>query len=127
MKILKTVMMIMLGTVLVMPMLVSAEEFKGRINGMKCTHFKTFCPLTNLEEHLASEPDFILMMEDGSSHILHNLPRDTKVRYVGKTVVVTGIKSENTDSIYVNEFSNEEGKKVWSWEQQTKSWEHEHE
>ena len=125
MRTIKTLTMILLGSVLVMPMLVSAEDFKGRINGQKCAHFKTFCPLENLEEHLAHEPDFVLIMEDGTTHSLQNLPRDTKVRYVGKTVVVTGIKNENTEGIYVNEFRNEEGKKVWSWERQTKSWVHE--
>ena len=62
----------------------------------------------------------MLVKADGSVHTLHNLPRDTKVRHVGQTVLITGVYDENTKSIYVNKFDNEEGDKIWSWEQQTK-------
>lgn len=120
MNTIKTLIMLLLGAALIIPAFVNAEEFKGKIVGHKCAHLQTLCPLENLEEHLANEPDFVLVKKDGSYHSLHNLPRDTKVRHIGQTVLITGIYDENTKGIYVNEFSNEEGSKIWSWEQQTK-------
>ena len=120
MKKIKFLVMFLLSAALVMPVLVSAAEFTGTIVGHKCAHIQTLCPLENREEHLANEPDFVLVKEDGSYHTLHNLPRDTKVRHIGQTVMINGVYDENTKGIYVNEFSNEEGKKIWSWEQQTK-------
>lgn len=122
MRMIKTLVVMLAGIALIVPALVfsAAEEHKGTIVGHKCAHLQTLCPLENLEEHVVNEPDFVLVKADGSVHTLHNLPRDTKVRHVGQTVLITGVYDENTKSIYVNKFDNEEGDKIWSWEQQTK-------
>jgi hypothetical protein len=120
MNTIKTLTMLLIGVALIMPAFVSAEEFKGRIVGHHCAQQSKMCPLVGLEEHIVMEQDFVIVKEDGSYHTLHNLPRDTKVRYVGKMVVIGGTLDKDTRGIYVNEFRNEEGGETWSWHQQTK-------
>ncbi|QMU61064.1 MAG: hypothetical protein GKR92_04845 [Gammaproteobacteria bacterium] len=120
MNTIKTLTMLLVGVALMMPAFVSAEEFKGKIVGHRCAQLSKMCPLVGLEEHIVMEQDFVMVKEDGSIHTLHNLNRDTKVRYVGKNVVIQGDYDENTKAVYVNEFSNEEGKQIWSWKQQSK-------
>ena len=120
MNTIKTLTMLLIGVALIMPAFVSAEEIKGKIVGHHCAQQSKMCPLAGLEEHIVMEQDFVLVKEDGTFHSLHNLPRDTKVRYVGKNVIVQGDYDERTKAIYVNEFSNEDGDKKWSWHQQTK-------
>ncbi len=120
MKTIKTLMMILLGTALVMPVLVSAAEFTGQVVGHSCTSHAKLCPLEGHEEHLAMGPDFVLVDEsDGTYVYLHNLPRDLKVRHALKKVTVIGEMNETSNGIAVTEMVVD-GKTVWSWEQQTK-------
>ena len=119
MKIINSLLIIILSAALVTPVSVSAVELIGKIVGSSCAHQGHFCPLENLEEHIAMEPDFVIVGEDGSYHHLHNLPRDTKVRNVGQTVTVVGSPDKSGSGIYVTHLKT--GKKnIWSWEQQTK-------
>ena len=119
MKSIKSLVIIMLSTVLVIPVLVSAAEFKGKIVGHSCAAQGHFCPLEGIEEHVVMEPDFVIMGEDGSYHHLHNLPRDTKVRHVGKSVIINGALDKESNGIYVTHLKSGETK-IWSWQDQVK-------
>jgi len=65
------------------------------------------------------EPNFVIVGEDGSYHHLHNLPRDTKVRHIGKMVTINGAFDKESNGIYVTHMKTGETK-IWSWEDQTK-------
>jgi len=120
MKTIKLLMTMLLGAVLIMPVLVSAAEFKGQVVGHSCANVKHICPLEGLEEHLALEPDFVLVDEsDGTYVYLHNLPRDSKVRHALKKVTVIGEMDEKSNAVAVKELIVD-GRKVWTWERQLK-------
>jgi len=121
MKKIKSLVMFLLSAALVMPVLVSAAEFKGQVVGHSCAHHAELCPLKGLEAHLAMEPDFVLVDEtDGTYVYLHNLPRDSKVRHALKHVTVIGELDEHSNAISVSELIVDD-KSVWSWKEQKKA------
>ena len=120
MKTIKGSILLLLSTVLVLPVLVSAAEFTGMVVGHSCAHHGKLCPLDGLEEHLAMEPDFVLVDEtDGTYVYLHNLPRDSKVRHALKKVTVIGELDEKSNAVAVEELIVDD-RKTWTWERQLK-------
>lgn len=121
MRNIKPLVTILLGAVFVMPLLVNAAEFTGQVVGHSCAHHAKLCPLEGLEEHLAMEPDFVLVDEtDGTYVYLHNLPRDSKVRHALKKVTIIGEMDEKSSGIAVTDMIID-GKTVWSLEEQIKA------
>jgi hypothetical protein len=62
-----------------------------------------------MDVHLATEPDFVLVEGGSTCHLLPNLPRDVKVRYVGESVIVAGDLHPKDNSILVDKFEVQRG------------------
>jgi hypothetical protein len=78
-------------------------------------------PSDRMDVHLATEPDFVLIESGSIYHLLPNLPRDVKVRYVGESVIVTGDLHPKDNSILVDKFEAQRGMFrgiVWTKEMQ---------
>ena len=77
---------------------VSAAEkvqLEGTIQGAKCTHFKVKC--YNDDNHIALEPDFVLVVPSGEYYFMPNLPRDVKISnmHTKKFVFTVNCKTRN--------------------------------
>ena len=115
---------------LTMPVAVDSarQVIMGEIQGLNCAIHGHKCPQGRLDVHVATEPDFVLLLlTEGVStyHPLPNLPRDVKVRYVGKSVIVTGGVNPKDNSIVVDRFEVKRGmfyRCVWSKEIQQQAW-----
>jgi hypothetical protein len=96
----------------------------GEIQGLNCAMKGLTCPADRMDVHLATEPDFVLVKTAGSRsmyHLLPNLPRDVKVRYVGESAIVTGDLRRKDNSILVDKFEIRRGMFhgiVWTKEMQ---------
>ncbi len=63
-------------------------ELEGVIQGAKCTHYQVEC--FNDDNHIALEPDFVLVIPSGEYYFLPNLNRSVKARHAYKNVRVHG-------------------------------------
>jgi hypothetical protein len=96
----------------------------GEIQGLNCAMKGLTCPADRMDVHVATEPDFVLVKTTGSHsmyHLLPNLPRDVKVRYVGESAIVTGDLRPKDNSILVDKFEIRRGMFhgiVWTKEMQ---------
>ena len=93
----------------------------GEIQGLNCAMKGHKCPSDRMDVHLATEPDFVLVEGGSICHLLPNLPRDVKVRYVGESAIVTGDLHPKDNSILVDKFEAQRGMFrgiVWTKEMQ---------
>lgn len=63
-------------------------KLEGEIRGVKCTHYKVEC--LNDDNHIALEPDFVLVMPAGEYYFMPNVTRGVKTRHAYKKVRVHG-------------------------------------
>jgi len=101
----------------------ATQIIMGEIQGLNCAMKGHRCPQDRMDVHVATEPDFVLVLsvEGRRYHLLPNLPRDVKVRHVGESVIVTGELNPKDNSLVVDKFEAKQGmfhKVVWSKEMQ---------
>lgn len=90
-----------------------AGSVSGKLVGYECAHDGHECPTDKLDPHVALEPDFVVVKEDGSYVFIPNVPRATKIRHVLKDVTVSGEVNEKLNFVQV-ETLMVDGKTVWS-------------
>ena len=61
-------------------------------------------PIDNLDPHLTLEPDFVLLLDNGNCYLLPNVGRIVKVKYVHKSVKITGDLNSKYMSIDADKF-----------------------
>jgi len=100
-------------------------QLEGEIRGAKCTHFQVEC--YNDDNHIALEPDFVLVMPDGSYYFMPNLNRGVKARHAYKNVRVHGELTQQ--ELWVDKLVDLDQKKgnraktTWDWSAQDEFWE----
>ena len=108
---------LILATLLMLPLMASAEQLEGKINGISCAIAGVVCPIDKLDPLVALEKDFVLQQPDGSFYLMPNVDRAVKARLVLDDVIVTGTVNERYKSIEVDELQVKRGgalKTVWS-------------
>ena len=106
---------------------VSAAEkvqLEGTIRGAKCTHYKVKC--YNDDNHIALEPDFVLVMPNGEYYFMPNLPRDVKTRHAYEKVRIHGELQKQelwVDKMVDLDESGSKAKTTWDWTDRLEIWE----
>ncbi len=105
---------------------VAAEKVKleGEIRGAKCTHYQVEC--YNDDNHIALEPDFVLVMPDGEYYFMPNIGRAVKARHAYKKVRVHGeLRNQElwVDRLVDVEPKGRRSKSTWDWSDQDEFWE----
>ena len=106
-----------LATLLMLPLMASADQLEGKINGISCAIAGVVCPIDKLDPLVALEKDFVLQQPDGSFYLMPNVDRAVKARLVLDDVIVTGTVNDRYKSIEVDELQVKRGgalKTVWS-------------
>jgi hypothetical protein len=111
---------------LTLPGSASAEKVKleGEIRGAKCTHFQTEC--YNDDNHIALEPDFVLVLPNGDYYFMPNLARAVKARHAYKKVRIHGdLRNQElwVDKLMDVEPKGRRSKTTWDWSDQDEFWE----
>jgi len=100
-------------------------ELEGEIRGVKCTHFKVEC--FNDDNHIALEPDFVLVMPDGTYYFMPNLTRGVKARHAYKKVHIQGDLTKQelwVDKLVdLDKKGSAKSKTTWDWSDQDEFWE----
>ncbi len=114
------------AVVLTANQVIAAEkvQLEGTIQGAKCTHFKVKC--YNDDNHIALEPDFVLVMPNGEYYFMPNLPRDVKTRHAYEKVRVHGELQKQelwVDKLVDLDESGTRSKTTWDWTDQLNIWE----
>jgi hypothetical protein len=78
------------ATLLLLPLMASAAEVEGKMNGISCAVAGVFCPLDKADPLVALESDFVVQTADGTFYLIPNVDRAVKARVVLEDVVVTG-------------------------------------
>lgn len=109
-----------------MAQIAAAEDVKleGEIRGAKCTHFKVEC--YNDDNHIALEPDFVLVMPDGEYYFMPNLARSVKARHAYKKVRIHGeLRNQElwVDKLVDVEPTGSRSKTTWDWSDDNEFWE----
>ena len=97
----------------------------GEIRGAKCTHYEVEC--FNDDNHIALEPDFVLVMPDGEYYFMPNLSRGIKARHAYKTVRIHG--ELRKQELWVDRLVDVDKKKgsrsktTWDWSAREDFWE----
>jgi hypothetical protein len=100
-------------------------QLEGVIQGAKCTHYQVEC--YNDDNHIALEPDFVLVMPDGIYYFMPNLNRSVKARHAYKNVRVHGELTRQ--ELWVDKLVDLDKKKgnraktTWDWSAQDEFWE----
>ena len=100
-------------------------ELEGVIQGAKCTHYQVEC--FNDDNHIALEPDFVLVIPSGEYYFLPNLNRSVKARHAYKNVRVHG--ELRTQELWVDRMVDIDKKKgsrsktTWDWSAREDFWE----
>ena len=107
---------------------VSANEkvqLEGEIRGAKCTHYQVEC--YNDDNHIALEPDFVLVMPNGEYYFMPNLSRTVKARHAYKTVRIHGeLRKQElwVDKLVdVDDTKERRSKTTWDWSDEDEFWE----
>lgn len=90
--------------------------FDGVFKGANCMFFNKECPDDMPEGHIATEPDFVLVLPEGKYFYIVNLDRAVKARYFHKNVRVIG-KVNKKGSIIADKLQikkKDKWKTVWS-------------
>jgi hypothetical protein len=99
-------------------------KLEGTINGAKCTHYQVEC--FNDDNHIALEPDFVLVMPNGDYYFMPNLPRGVKARHAYKKVRVHGELTRQelwVDRLVDVGEKTSRSKSTWDWSDQDEFWE----
>jgi hypothetical protein len=100
-------------------------ELEGIIQGAKCTHYQVEC--FNDDNHIALEPDFVLVIPSGEYYFMPNLNRGVKARHAYKNVRVHG--ELRTQELWVDRMVDIDKKKggraktTWDWSAREDFWE----
>ena len=100
-------------------------ELEGIIQGAKCTHYQVEC--FNDDNHIALEPDFVLVIPSGEYYFMPNLNRSVKARHAYKNVRVHG--ELRRQELWVDRMVDIDKKKggraktTWDWSAQEDFWE----
>ena len=101
-------------------------ELEGIIQGAKCTHYQVEC--FNDDNHIALEPDFVLVMPSGEYYFMPNLNRSVKARHAYKNVRVHG--ELRRQELWVDRMVDIDKKKgggraktTWDWSAREDFWE----
>jgi len=106
---------------------VSAAEkvqLERTIQGAKCSHYKVKC--YNDDNHIALEPDFVLVMPNGEYYFMPNLPRDVKTRHAYEKVRIHGELQKQelwVDKLVDLDESGSKAKTTWDWTDRLEIWE----
>ena len=99
-------------------------QLEGQIRGAKCTHYQVEC--FNDDNHIALEPDFVLVMPTGEYYFMPNLSRSVKARHAYKTVRVHG--ELTNQELWVDKLVDLDRKKgnraksTWDWSADDEFW-----
>ena len=100
-------------------------KLEGEIRGAKCTHFQVEC--YNDDNHIAMEPDFVLVMPNGEYYFMPNLSRSVKARHAYKNVRIHGeLRNQElwVDRLVdVDKTKGGRSKSTWDWSNQEEFWE----
>ena len=100
-------------------------ELEGIIQGAKCTHYQVEC--FNDDNHIALEPDFVLVIPSGEYYFMPNLNRSVKARHAYKNVRVHG--ELRRQELWVDKLVDIDKKKggraktTWDWTAPEDFWE----
>ena len=100
-------------------------ELEGIIQGAKCTHYQVEC--FNDDNHIALEPDFVLVIPSGEYYFMPNLNRSVKARHAYKNVRVHGELTRQ--ELWVDKLVDIDKKKggrsktTWDWSAHEDFWE----
>ena len=100
-------------------------QLEGIIQGAKCTHYQVEC--YNDDNHIALEPDFVLVIPTGEYYFMPNLNRSVKARHAYKNVRVHG--ELRNQELWVDKMVDLDKKKgnraktTWDWSAQDEFWE----
>jgi hypothetical protein len=99
-------------------------ELEGTIQGAKCTHYQVEC--YNDDNHIALEPDFVLVIPSGEYYFMPNLNRSVKARHAYKRVRIHG--ELNRQELWVDKLvdldaKGARSKSTWDWSAQDEFWE----
>jgi hypothetical protein len=119
-------------TILLSLLLLSASQviagekvkLEGTIQGAKCTHYQVEC--YNDDNHIALEPDFVLVLPNGEYYFIPNLNRGVKARHAYKKVRIHG--ELNRQELWVDRMvdldtKGARSKTTWDWSAQDEFWE----
>ena len=93
---------------------------EGEIQGAMCTVYGQKCPTSNVDAHIALEPDFILLTAGGKYYFMPNLDMGIKAKWLGKGVRVMGESDGQT--ILVDRVESKTGYKIWDLDDQITHW-----
>ena len=100
-------------------------ELEGIIQGAKCTHYQVEC--FNDDNHIALEPDFVLVIPSGEYYFMPNLNRSVKARHAYKNVRVHGelrIQELWVDRLVdIDKKKGGRSKTTWDWSAREDFWE----
>jgi hypothetical protein len=99
-------------------------QLEGEIRGAKCTHWQVEC--FNDDNHIALEPDFVLVIPSGEYYFMPNLNRSVKARHAYKNVRVHGeLKRQElwVDKMVDLDSRGSRSKTTWDWTAQDEFWE----
>ena len=100
-------------------------QLEGEIRGAKCTHYQVECYTD--DNHIALEPDFVLVMPTGEYYFMPNLNRSVKARHAYKNVRIHG--ELRRQELWVDKLVDVDPKKgsrsktTWDWSARDEFWE----
>ena len=90
-KINTTKILVIASIISVMPMIsYAAETIAGKIVGFNSLIHGKEAPTDIDDPHIGLEPDFVILLSDGSHYLIPNLPMEVKRKYIYKSVNITG-------------------------------------
>jgi hypothetical protein len=115
----KWIPLVILLTFLMMPGLaLGAKHYDGSIQGFLCITTGVTCPIGKEDLVADAENVFVLYRCPGVWHFISNVDRKLLARGINKTVLVSGMLDEQTNSIMAEKIriKTDEGKwrEVWS-------------
>jgi hypothetical protein len=100
-------------------------KLEGEIRGAKCTHYQVEC--LKDDNHIALEPDFVLVLPSGEYYFMPNVNRLVKARHAYKNVRIHG--ELRNQELWVEKLvdleKNKDGraKDIWDWSNKDEFWE----
>ena len=100
-------------------------KLEGKIQGAKCTHYQVEC--FNDDNHIALEPDFVLVMPNGEYYFMPNLNRAVKSRHAYKNVRIHGELTRQElwvdKMVDLDQKKGSRSKTTWDWSARDEFWE----
>ncbi len=83
--------LLIISIIFFLPMISNASEtIKGKIVGFNSLIHGKEAPTGIDDPHISLEPDFVILLSDGSHYLIPNLPMEVKRKYIYKSVKITG-------------------------------------